>query len=70
MGHVRVQGRRIIPKGRTRRQARRAPEPSAALSLGDLIAAAYDALGDTRAVARVLGSDGLALRLGCRIVVG
>ncbi len=69
MGRIKVQGRRVIPKGRSRRIVRRKAAPVGRLSLGELIAAAYDALGDTDAVARVLGSDGLALRLGCRIVV-
>lgn len=70
MGRIKVQGRRVIPKPRGRKAVRRKATEAGPLSLGDLIAAAYDALGDTDAVARVLGSDGLALRVGCRIVVG
>jgi hypothetical protein len=43
--------------------------PLSALTLGDLIAAAYDALGETKGVAKVLGSNALAARIGRQIVV-
>jgi hypothetical protein len=39
-----------------------------ALTLGDLINAAYDALGDTQSVVRVLQSNRMANRIGRKLV--
>jgi hypothetical protein len=38
--------------------------------MGDLIVAAYDALGETRTVARVIGSSAMAVRIGRQVIVG
>ncbi len=66
MKNVKYQARRPMPRIRTSKRARAEKAP---LTLGDLIAAAYDALGDTRTVARVLSSNGMAERIGRTIVV-
>ena len=60
------QGRRAMPRAR-RSRARRQP---GALTLGDLVAAAFDTLGpDTRSVAELLSSRSMARALGRRIVI-
>lgn len=61
------QARRPMPQQRTRARARKAAPP--ALTLGDLIVAAYDAMGSTKAVARVLGSHAMAERVGVHVVI-
>ncbi|MDP1920458.1 MAG: hypothetical protein Q8L14_29710 [Myxococcales bacterium] len=63
---TKYQARRPVPPIRT---VARSKQP-AAFSLGDLIAAAYDTIGETRAVARLLSSNALATRIGRHIVVG
>lgn len=63
---TKYQARRPMPKLRKTTTATRQPSP---LTLGDLIAAAYDAIGETNAVARVLGSNVLAERIGRAIIV-
>jgi hypothetical protein len=40
----------------------------APLTLGDLISAACDTLGDTRAVARLLGSNAMREQIGRKLV--
>lgn len=42
--------------------------PTRALTIGDLISAAYEALGDTGQVMRVLGSSRLSERVGRKLV--
>lgn len=64
---TKYQARRPVPPIRTVASSKKQP---AAFSLGDLIAAAYDTIGETRAVARLLGSNALAARIGRHIVVG
>ncbi len=60
------QARRKIPQIRSK--ARTQP-PSGPLTLADLIVAAYDTLGDTRAVARVLSSRPMGRRVGLQVVI-
>ncbi|MBL8934339.1 MAG: hypothetical protein JNM69_07290 [Archangium sp.] len=55
-----------MPRIRTRARAR---TEKTTLTLGDVIAAAYDSLGDTRAVVRLLTSNAMADRIGLQIVV-
>lgn len=62
----RYQARRPMPPIRTRARAR---SEKTTLTLGDLIVAAYDAVGDTEAVARLLGSNAMAERIGCTLIV-
>ncbi len=64
---TKYQARRPMPQQRTRARARTAAPRT--LTVGDLIAAAYDAMGDTKSVARVLGSHAMAERVGLHIVV-
>lgn len=66
---TKYQARRPMPQLRTKARGRTRAE-ARTLTLGDLIAAAYDSVGDTRAVARVLGSNAMAERIGVHIVVG
>ena len=63
---TKYQARRPMPRIRTSAVAKKAP----ATTLGDLIAAAYDTLGETNGVARVLSSNALAARIGRHIIVG
>ena len=60
-----IQGRRVMPKmrNRTKRAASAAP-----LTLGDLVAAAYDALDDVDAVTYVLASRRMSNRIGRKLV--
>lgn len=70
VNNVKRQGRRVIPA--LRRQGVRAATATkqAGLTLGDLIAAAYDAVGGkVDDVAKVLGSSELAAATGKKIVV-
>lgn len=60
-----MQGRRPMPKMRTK--AKVAVEHRT-LTVGDLITAAYEALGDTGQVVRVLGSHRLSERVGRKLV--
>ncbi len=62
---VRRQGRRIIPAVRNT-----TPAAKKTMSLGDLIAAAYDALGESGGVKQVLESREMTRAIGRRIVVG
>lgn len=67
---VKSQGRRVMPA--IRRQGVRAREVSkqATLTLGDLIAAAYDTVGGSVGdVAKLLGSNELTIATGRKIVV-
>lgn len=64
---TKYQARRPVPPIRTVARSKQQP---AAFSLGELIAAAYDTMGETRAVARLLSSNALATRIGRHIVVG
>ncbi|MDX2014753.1 MAG: hypothetical protein SFW67_31435 [Myxococcaceae bacterium] len=64
---MKYQARRPMPRIRTKSRARTTPTT---LTLGDLIAAAYDSFGDTRSVARVLGSHAMAERIGVQLVIG
>jgi hypothetical protein len=64
---MKYQARRPMPRIRTKARAR---VERATLTLGDLIAAAYDTYGDTRMVARVLGSNAMAERIGLNVVIG
>lgn len=58
-----VKGRRVMPKMRRRGAGR-------TLTLGELVAAAFDVSGgDTRRATRILGSRELAEALGRRIVI-
>lgn len=65
---TRYQARRPMPKIRTKARAR-ARASQQTLTLGDLIAATYDSVGDTRSVARLLSSNAMAERIGLQIVV-
>ncbi|MFO0596050.1 MAG: hypothetical protein U0228_12115 [Myxococcaceae bacterium] len=66
MKKSKMQGRRPMPQMRTKKvHVEAAPK---VLTVGDLISAAYDALGDTEAVVRVLGSNRLSERVGRKIV--
>lgn len=65
MKNRKMQGRRPMPKLRTKRKV---TSQSKALTVGDLISAAYEALGDTRQVVRVLGSSLLCQRVGRKLV--
>jgi hypothetical protein len=60
-----LQGRRPMPRPRGKARVEVAPR---ALTVGDLITAAYEALGDTGPVVRVLGSRGLSVRVGRKLV--
>lgn len=73
-GGIKRQGRRVVPglRRRTARSSRVAKAKAAAapLTLGDLIAAAYDAVGgEVRQVAKVLSSADLACAIQRRIVL-
>ncbi len=62
---TKYQARRPVPRIRTVASPTNRP----ALTLGDLITAAYDTLGETNGVARLLSSNALAARIGRLIVV-
>ena len=67
-GAVERHGRRAIPRVRRATSSRPRPE-RIQLTVGDLVAAAYDALGnDTQRVIRVLSSPEMASALGAKIV--
>jgi hypothetical protein len=65
MKNSKMQGRRPMPKMRNKMKV---TVESPALTVGDLISAAFDALGDTRQVMRVLGSSRLSERVGRKLV--
>lgn len=60
MKKSKVQSRRPLPKPRQEQKVR-------VLTVGDLISAAFDALGDAGQVVRVLGSPGLSERVGRKL---
>lgn len=59
------QARRVMPKMRRRLDG---PKTRTQLTVGDLIAAAYDALGNTDDAVRVLSSRRMEKSVGRRIV--
>jgi len=67
-GAAERRGRRAIPKLRWATARRPRPE-RVQLTIGDLVAAAFDELGDTRRVARVLSSPDMACAVGAKIVL-
>ncbi|MFT3708776.1 MAG: hypothetical protein QM817_14095 [Archangium sp.] len=66
MKKSKMQGRRPMPKIRNKTVAISA-EPKT-LTVGDLITAAFDSLGDAGVVVRVLSSNKMADRIGRRFV--
>lgn len=66
MKKSKMQGRRPMPK--MRKKSVSIEVGASAPTVGDLIAAAFDSLGDTEAVVRVLQSNRLAERIGRKIV--
>lgn len=67
--NVKVQGRRVIPALRRGSKKAAAAVEKKVLTLGDLIAAAYDSVdGSARDVARVLGSRPMSKAIGKKIV--
>ena len=66
---VKVQGRRVMPKVQARRTAPAAAKP-VRLTLGDLVAAAFEAAGnEVRGAARILSSNDVACAIQKRIVL-
>lgn len=65
MKTTKMQGRRPMPKMRNKAKVSLTPKP---LTVGDLVSAAFDALGDTGQVLRVLSSRGLSERVGRKLV--
>ena len=65
MKNSKMQGRRPMPKIRTKMKV---TVEARTLTVGDLISAAFDALGDTNQVMRVLGSARLSERVGRKLV--
>jgi hypothetical protein len=61
-----MQGRRPMPKMRNKTKV---TVERSTLTVGDLINAAYEALGDTGAVVRVLGSNRMSNRIGRKLVI-
>lgn len=68
-GGVQRQGRRVIPAIRRRAAQVKAATGTARATLGDLIAAAFDQVGDARQVAKVLTSADLAVAIQKKIVL-
>lgn len=62
---MKIQGRRVMPKMRNRTKRAASPAP---LTLGDLVAAAYDTLNDADAVTYVLASRRMSSRIGRKLV--
>ena len=62
---TKMQGRRPMPKSRNKMKV---SVPAKPLTVGDLISAAFEALGDTGQVLRVLSSAGLSARVGRKLV--
>ncbi len=65
MKKCRTQGLRSMPKVQSMAKAGVEVKP---LTVGDLITAAFDALGDTSHVVQVLGSARLSERVGRKLV--
>lgn len=65
MKNSKMQGRRPMPKMRNKMKV---AVEARTLTVGDLVSAAFDALGDTAQVRRVLGSAGLSMRVGRKLV--
>ncbi|MFZ5440731.1 MAG: hypothetical protein ACOZQL_12040 [Myxococcota bacterium] len=66
MKKSKMQGRRPMPKMRNKKKVEVAPKT---VTVGDLITAAFDALGnDPGAIVRVLSSQRLGERVGRRLV--
>ena len=65
MKKSKMQGRRPMPKMRSKMKV---ALEARVLTVGDLITAAFDALGDAAQVVRVLGSTGLSERVGRKLV--
>ena len=65
MKNTGLQGRRPIPKIRSKMKV---SVPTKTLTVGDLISAAFEALGDAGQVVRVLGSKHLSERVGRKLV--
>lgn len=65
MKNNKMQARRPMPKMRNKIKTTTTPKTQ---TIGDLIAAAYDALGDSHQVERVLSSHRLGERIGMQIV--
>jgi hypothetical protein len=64
MAKANKRGAQVQRKGR----AVRTPSEGKRLTLGDLIAAAFDAIGPTDQVTQVLGSRNMTRATGCRLV--
>jgi hypothetical protein len=60
-----MQGRRPMP---LMREKNKVATERPALTLGDLISAAYETLGETGTVVRVLASNRMANRIGRKLV--
>ena len=67
-GAVERRGRRAIPAIR-RAASSELRHERVQLTVGDLIAAAFDALGDAQQVGRVLSSPDMACAIGAKIVL-
>lgn len=65
MKNSKMQGRRPMPKIRTKMKV---TVKAKTLTVGDLISAAFEALGDAGQVVRVLGSTHLSERVGRKLV--
>jgi hypothetical protein len=65
MKKSKMQGRRPMPKMRNKMKV---AVEAKTLTVGDLISAAFEALGDAGQVVRVLGSVGLSERVGRKLV--
>jgi hypothetical protein len=64
MKKSKMQSRRPMPKAR---HELKVTTGARVLTVGDLISAAFDALGDAGQVVRVLGSPGLSERVGRKL---
>ncbi len=65
MKNSKLQGRRPMPKMRTKMKV---TASTRTLTVGDLISAAFEALGDAGQVVKVLGSRHLSERVGRKLV--
>ncbi len=64
---MKIQARRVMPKIRNRTAAKRSGV-AAPLTIGDLVAAAFDTLTDPDAVTYVLASRRMSKRIGRKLV--
>ena len=64
---MKIQGRRVMPKIRNRTQ-RAGAATAGALTIGDLVAAAFDTLSDADAVTLLLSSRRMSSRIGRKLV--